>query len=200
MVCFIIGFPTTEPGLVLGHMLGVLPEYRNSGIGMQALRRAQELYLRDGFDRVCWTYEPLESPNAHLYISNLGAKCVHYKREHYFIHEGLHQGLPQDRILIELDIENPRPADENAPALEEVLGACPLASPENMPEAPEVLVEIPGDLRRLQKEDPAAALAWRLATRAVFEEYINHRGYVADQFFTGVMDGRRRSVYLLGRR
>jgi predicted GNAT superfamily acetyltransferase len=199
MICFIIGFPTAEPGLVLGHMLGVLPEYRNSGVGLQALRRVQELYRRDGFNRVCWTYEPLESPNAHLYISNLGAMCVHYKREHYFINEGLHAGMPQDRMLIELDMENPQPAGEHPPSLETVLQEYPSASVENMPDVPDVLVEIPGNLRRLQKEDAEAALAWRLTTRTIFEEYINNRGYVGYRFFTGVMDGQRRSFYLLGK-
>ena len=199
MVSFIVGMPSAEPGIVFGHMLGVLKEYRNSGVGSQILRRAHQLYQQYGFNRDCWTFEPLESPNAHIYVHMMGGRCIRYKVEHYYIHEGLHQGMPQDRFLIEKRLDREYVPDPNQLPIPELLEKYHLATTESMPDLETVLVEIPGQLRRLQKDDPAAALDWRMKTRKIFMEYINERGYVAHDFFSGVVDGTRRSFYMLSR-
>lgn len=82
-------------------------------------------------------------------------------------------------------------------SLEDVLDRYPIVSPENMPEAQIVLLEIPGDLRRLQEEDPASALAYRMSTRTVFEEYLDNRGMAAEAFLSDVLNEKQRSFYLL---
>ena len=87
--------------------------------------------------------------------------------------------------------------DREQTSLADFLDRYPIASPESMPEARAVLLEIPGDLRRLQEEDPASALAHRMGTRTVFEEYLDHRGMVAEVFLSDGMNEKRRSFYLL---
>jgi predicted GNAT superfamily acetyltransferase len=104
--------------------------------------------------------------------------------------------MPQDRLLVELDVDkvltrNKDDSPGHAP------DRYPIATPENMPEAQAVLVEIPPDLRRLQAEDPASALDYRMRTRTVFEEYLDRRDMTAEAFFSEVLNEKRRSFYLL---
>ncbi len=199
MISFIIGFATAEPDAAYGHMLGVLQEYQNSSVGFQMLHRIFELFRKDGISRCYTTFEPLESRNAYIYVNRLGGHGIAYKKAYYYIDSGLHHGMPQDRLLVELDVEYEPAQGRGSASLEDVLDRYPIVSPESMPEAQAVLVEIPGDLRRLQEEDPASALAWRMNTRTVFEEYLDNRRMIAEEFFSDVLNGKRRSFYLLCR-
>ncbi|MBI4775480.1 MAG: hypothetical protein HY788_15125 [Deltaproteobacteria bacterium] len=139
----------------------------------------------------------MESRNAHLYLNKLGGRCVQYKTDYYHLDSGLHRGMPQDRFLLEMDIEDARTRDRESASLRDALDRFPTASRECMPEADALLVEIVGDVRRVQAEDQDQALAWRMNTRPIFLEYINNRGMVADQLFSDTLDGKRRSFYLL---
>ena len=197
MISFIISFATAEPGVAYGHMLGVLEAYRDSGVGLQMVRQSYELYRQSGIRRVYSTFEPLESRNAHLYLNKLGGRCVRYKTDHYLLDSGLHHGMPQDRFLLELDLEGVRTQSRESVSLRNLLDRFPIASPERMPETDALLVEIVGDLRLVQAEDPDLALAWRMNTRTIFQEYINNRGMAAEQLFSDILDGKRRSFYLL---
>lgn len=200
MISFLVALATAEPGAAFGHMVGVLKGYQNSSVGRQILQRNFELFRRDGISRVYTTFEPLESRNAHIYINKMGGRGIVYKEAHYYIDSGLHQGMPQDRLLVELDV-NYDPASSGATdSLPGDLESYPIATAESMPEAQVVLMEIPADVQGLKKEDPAGALAWRMNTRAVFQEYMNHRGMVAEAFFSGIIDGKRRSFYRLCKR
>lgn len=199
MISFVISLATAEPDAAYGHMLGVLPEYRDSSVGLEMIQRNYELLRRDGILRCYTTYEPLESRNAYIYLNKFGGRGIAYKKAHYYIDSGLHHGMPQDRLLVEMDVTYDPASGRESVSLSEVMGRYPIVTSESMPEAQAVLVEIPGDLRRLQAEDPAAALAWRMNTRAVFEEYQDNRGMVVEEFLSDVSDGKRRSFYLLCR-
>jgi len=197
MISFIIGLATTESGVAYGHMFGVREAYRDRGVGLQMVLRIHDAYRQSGIRKVYSSFEPLESRNAHLYLNKLGGRCVQYKTAYYHLDSGLHHGMPQDRFLLETDIDNAHTGKPEFGSLSDVLDRFPTASPEHMPEADAVLVEIVGDLRRVQVEDPGRALAWRMNTRPIFEEYINNRGMVADHFFSDRLDGEQRGFYLL---
>jgi len=199
MISFIISLATAEPDAAYGHMLCVLQEYQNSSVGFQMLQRLFEWFRKDGILRCYTTFEPLESRNAYIYLNRLGGHGIAYKEAHYYINSGLHQGMPQDRLLVELDVEYNSAQSRESTSLQDVLDRYPIVSPESMPETRAVLLEIPGDLRRLQEENPASALAWRMNTRTAFEEYLNNRGMAAVEFFSHVLNGKRRSFYLLSR-
>jgi predicted GNAT superfamily acetyltransferase len=106
---FLCGFCVAIPGVREGgraylhsHMLGVLPEYRDSGAG-RALKLAQrEDALARGFDLVEWTFDPLEIKNAYLNIEKLGAIARRYTVNQYGITTSPLQGaLPTDRLVAE---------------------------------------------------------------------------------------------------
>lgn len=197
MVGFSVGMGTMEPGLTLGHMLGVIPAYRNTGVGhalvLDFFDKAREI----GCQRVANTYEPLEGRNAHLYLNKMNARGVRYKKAYYYIQEGIHQGMPQDRLLIVFHLDDIRDRSSELEPLSQALDRYPTATAEHMPQAEAVLLEIPADLRSLQKTDPQAVLDWRMGTRQVFEEYINQRGMCVRSLYSQEIDGARRSFYLL---
>ena len=104
----IVGFAMALPGYRDGHaylhshMLAVLPEFRNLGLGRQ-LKLAQRVdALARGFDLMEWTFDPLEIKNAYLNIARLGAISRRYKADFYGPSSSpLQGGLPTDRLYAE---------------------------------------------------------------------------------------------------
>jgi predicted GNAT superfamily acetyltransferase len=102
------GFAMALPGYRAGrpylhsHMLGVLAEYRNRGIG-KALKLAQRVdALGRGIELMEWTFDPLQIKNAHLNIAGLGAIARRYARDFYGPSSSpLQGGLPTDRLYAE---------------------------------------------------------------------------------------------------
>lgn len=197
MVGFNVAMATTEPDLAYGHMLGVLPEYRDAGAGNMMLHDIFELLRKENIQRYCFTYEPLEARNAHVYLNKIGGHAVLYHEAHFYLQEGIHKGLPQDRVLLMLDLHNVRNRSKELEPLSQALARYPVATPAHMPQADAVLVEIPPDIHGLIDKDPPAAKQFRMDTRRVLSEYINERKMVAGRLYTGDIDGTRRSFYLL---
>lgn len=197
MVGFTTAFFTKEPDVMFGLMLAVDPASQNSGAGRQLLQREWEIHRNNGMKRVCWTYEPLEARNAHLYLNKMGARCVGYIEDYYYIHSGLHAGLPQDRFMVEYRLDQDRGHDPDPMNLQQALDAYPVATPDHLPRADAVLVEVPHKLHELLPRDPEAAAAFRMNTRAVFSHYINEKGYEAVGLFLGESGTGIRAFYLV---
>ncbi len=104
----IVGFAMSFPGYRDGkpylhsHMLAVLAEYRNAGLGRRLKLAQRDDALARGIDRMEWTFDPLEIKNAHLNIARLGAIARRYKRDFYGPSTSpLQGGLPTDRLYAE---------------------------------------------------------------------------------------------------
>jgi predicted GNAT superfamily acetyltransferase len=103
-----VGFAMALPGYRAGkpylhsHMLAVLPDYRNAGLGRRLKLAQREDALARGFDLMEWTFDPLEIKNAHLNIVRLGAIARRYMPDFYGPSTSLLQGgLPTDRLVAE---------------------------------------------------------------------------------------------------
>jgi predicted GNAT superfamily acetyltransferase len=103
-----VGFAMALPGYRAGkpylhsHMLAVLPEYRNAGLGRRLKLAQRDDALARGFDLMEWTFDPLEIKNAHLNIVRLGAIARRYMPDFYGPSTSLLQGgLPTDRLVAE---------------------------------------------------------------------------------------------------
>lgn len=199
MVGFSIALSTQEPGLVYGFMLAVDPNAQDGGVGRRLLLHGFDLNRQAGVERVCWTYEPMEAKNAHLYLNKLGGRCVHYHENYYYLDSGLHAGLPQDRVLVEVGLNEVGDKGARLMPLEQALAEHPVARADDLPDAHKVLVEIPHKMHELLPRDPEAAMAFRLDTRAVLNHYLNQRGYAAVQLISDVTDQGPRAFYLLNR-
>jgi predicted GNAT superfamily acetyltransferase len=113
-----IGFAMSLPGYRDGrsylhsHMLAVLPEYRNTGIGRRLKLAQRDDAIVRGFDLMEWTFDPLEIKNAHLNIARLGAIVRRYQPDFYGPSTSpLQGGLPTDRLYAEWWLRSPRVAN-----------------------------------------------------------------------------------------
>jgi len=114
---FLCGFCVAIPGVrdsqqrayLHSHMLGVLPEYRDSGAGRMLKLAQREDAVARGFELIEWTFDPLEIKNAYFNIEKLGAIIRRYLPNHYGITTSrLQGGLPTDRCVAEWHLNRPR--------------------------------------------------------------------------------------------
>lgn len=224
MVGFIFGFPGLE---ILpdgphpkhcSHMMGVHPDWRNSGLGF-ALKRAQwQMVRHQGLDHVTWTYDPLLSANAYLNIAKLGAVCNTYRISEYGnMQDNLNAGLPSDRFQVDWWLNTSRVKRRLGKRARGTLkldqyekaDLQPLYSlhtgADGLPRPPEhftpisgslLLAEIPSDFMMLKKVDFSLARDWRFFTREVFEIAFSE-GYLVTDFIFDRRDEITRSLYVL---
>jgi predicted GNAT superfamily acetyltransferase len=114
----IVGFAMSLPGYRDGrpylhsHMLAVLPQYRNSGIGRRLKLAQRDDAIARGFDLMEWTFDPLEIRNSHLNISRLGVIVRRYQADFYGPSSSpLQGGLPTDRLYAEWWLRSERVSD-----------------------------------------------------------------------------------------
>ena len=176
MAGFLFCFPTHDPGLHLMHMVGVLPEHQKQDIGHRLMLGMKARARERGVRKIVWTFDPLESVNANLYLHKMGGICRRYVEDYYVMHGSkTHAGIPADRFKMELFLHQ-----EDREAL--------LSREEQEP----ILVDIPADFQELKAGDMRGALDWRNRTRALFIRHMNEEGYA-------VVDFRYRKGEELGR-
>lgn len=91
------------------HMTGVHRDYRDRGIGRALKLFQREEALGRGIRLVVWTFDPLETRNAHFNLNRLGAIARKYLPNHYGqTTSPLHLGLPTDRLLAEWQLDSGR--------------------------------------------------------------------------------------------
>jgi len=191
----IVGMKAGRQVLQWSHMLGVLPEYRNSGLG-RALKLAQRARaLAQGYELIEWTYDPLQAMNAHLNFTKLGVVAEEYHRNVYGESTSvLHKGTPTDRLVAQWWIARPHvvrrvtPGDTIDVKTDELADAAPvnvthpaqkwLANSDLFLARDErrLVLEIPMGFTEMQREAPELALEWRMQTREIFETYFG-KGY-----------------------
>ena len=215
-VGFVFGFPGlyyTPDGPRIkhcSHQLGVLPEYRNTGIGFRLKRAQWQMVRHQGIDRITWTFDPLLSRNAHLNITRLGAVCNTYLRNFYGeMRDEMNQGLPSDRFEVDWWVNSQRVERRLSKRLRRQLRLADFQKAEaqiipalsTLPELslvsdPLVVIEIPADFPALKAVDPALALEWRLHSRIVFEELFA-KGYLITDFIHEATEDTPRGFYIL---
>ncbi len=104
MVGFAMSLPGFRDGMAYlhSHMLAVLPEYRDAGLGRRLKLAQREDAIARGFALMEWTFDPLEIKNAYLNLSRLGAIARRYQPNFYGPSSSpLQGGLPTDRLSAE---------------------------------------------------------------------------------------------------
>jgi chorismate synthase len=186
-------------------MLGVHPTARGRGIGRALKEFQRQTLLSAGVDEVRWTFDPLESRNAHLNFARLGATAREYIPDCYGdSNSSLHAGLATDRLVAHWALASERVRSRLAGAASaptaQSIAALPLINRGERNDleltAPRVRLRVPSDIQSLKREDRGAASAWRAITRAAFTAYFS-RGYEAVDFVRGASDV---GCYVLQRR
>jgi predicted GNAT superfamily acetyltransferase len=207
---FVYGFTGYEDGRVShhSHMLAVRPLYRNYDLGRRLKTAQRERVLAQGIETMTWTYDPLQSLNAHFNFAKLGVVSNRYLIDFYgddassFLHR-----TGTDRLWVTWDLT----ADDVGGRIDktrfeaEFEGIAPLVAvgDEDFPLAVEpeaglqgerALIEIPSDINDLVKKGDGAGQKWRAATRRAFTAALA-RGFLVE----GFRRTERGGVYLLGR-
>lgn len=190
------------------HMMAVHPEYRdyNMGKALKLYQREWVLVMQPEVNRIVWTFDPLESKNAHLNMNHLGGLPEKYALDVYGPGSGgLQAGLGTDRFIfgwrikeerVKHVIESPlRDLDErfdDAPAVN-TSGDGAILEDFDFPEVPLIRIEVPREIQKA-KEIPGEGARWRAATRKAFKHYMD-KGYHVVRFYS--CEESRRSYYVL---
>jgi len=163
---FALAFAATRPGqdYLHSHMVAVLEDYQNRGVGRLLKLAQREDALVRGFDLIEWTFDPLQLKNARFNVNRLGAVIRQYLPNLYGrTSSRLHAGLPTDRLVAQWWIRAPRVASilNNSPRPQ-------LVHPPQSSNGPRAIVSIPADIRDICRDDPAAAREIQSAIREQF--------------------------------
>ncbi|MGK7377463.1 GNAT family N-acetyltransferase [Planococcus sp. 1R117A] len=185
LVGYCYGFAGFKDGktYLCSHMMGIHPEYQSKGIGKRLKQEQRKIAQQIGYDLITWTFDPLESRNAHLNTSKLFGISTTYIEDCYGeMDDGLNRGLPTDRLQIEWWISSSRVEDAWVPKIAEYKNPFQITqTPNGFPvleiNESEVLsgaegieVPVPQDFQTIKKLDPELALDWRMKIRTVFQQ------------------------------
>ena len=123
--------------------------------------------FKTGVPLITWTFDPLQSRNAHLNIVKLGGVVRRYCANIYGANSSsvFHRGMDTDRLFIEWWMRSPRVAD----ALEGVRRA----------DKPEAVVEVPRDIGAIKRRDMDEARRLQSKIREEFQKCLNEGLYCA---------------------
>lgn len=196
------------------HMLAVLPEFRNLGLGLNLKKKQRDYLMSKGIDLVTWTYDPMQLANAKLNIKRLGAIARRYIRDAYGkMVDVINSGISSDRFEAEWWLSGSRvraaldgSRSNTSDTLEQAQFAFRVRFDDrSLPVVEEVqdltsdvcLIDIPADLGRLKLQDLGLARAWRDWTRSSFEAAFRS-GYAAVDIETWeAPGGGKRAAYVL---
>jgi len=109
---FIYGFPGFDGGgsrYFYIHNLGVEKKFRSLGIGLKLNFQLRKILLKESYSTVKWTFDPLESTNANLYIGKMGGIVEDYIKNYYGeMTDKLNKNISSDRLIIKWEIKSSR--------------------------------------------------------------------------------------------
>ena len=185
MVAFCLAIPGLKPGggsYLHSHMLGVLPEYRDLGLGRTLKLKQREEALARGIELMEWTFDPLEIKNAYFNMERLGAIVQRFVLNQYGTTSSvLHGGLPTDRCIAEWYLGSPR--------------VCATAAGQPVPRPGiEARVAVPNDIDEIRRVDPTRA---RSVQKMVSDAFLKH--FADGLVVTGFERTADAGVYLFSR-
>ncbi|HEX9929917.1 MAG TPA: GNAT family N-acetyltransferase [Pyrinomonadaceae bacterium] len=166
LVGFVHHLIAVKNGEIIGysHMAAISPDFQNAGIGARLKWAQREKALSEGVKFIKWTFEPMQSRNAHFNLNRLGATVSTFAENYYgtdfnpaseTIGEPI--GLDSDRLFAywRLDSERVRNFERGASA--EIKSEIAKT------------IEIPANWSALVKNEPNKAREEQLRVRAEFQ-------------------------------
>ena len=160
----LVGFVHTMIALMDGHVVyhshlaAVVEDLRHRDIGYRMKLAQRRRAIEDGVPLITWTFDPLQSRNAHLNINKLGAVIRRYEVNYYG--EGLStvfdSELPTDRVFAEWWVSSPH--------VDSVL-----AGKQPRIEGEAETVPIPEDITKVRARSLDELLEWRVRVREDFQ-------------------------------
>ena len=214
----LLGLEGNRPN-IHSHMLAVREPYRSLDFGykLKLAQRERALAMRVGelrIHEITWTFDPLQSRNAHLNFAKLGVIAESYKVDFYGPETSsvLHRNST-DRLWVKWPITSRRVQDrvQGKDNRSEMLDILKTLSPlinfngDGRPHRADlstaiqrqrIAIEIPSDILAVEKKDPGLARKWREETRWAFLEALK-AGFFVAEFCRTVRGQQGPGVYLL---
>ncbi len=218
MVGFAFGFLGCEHGEITihSHQLAVLDAYRHLDLGSRLKQAQRERAMAMGVHEMTWTFDPLQSRNAHFNFAKLGVVSDTYKVDFYGSETSsmLHRN-GTDRLWVRWILNSRRVRERiagknyRAETLDALRLLAPLVrfDPSGRPARADlaesvarqrVSIEIPGEILEIERTDKELARAWREATRWAFRESIK-QGFFVAEFCRSIRGQQGPGAYLLQR-
>jgi predicted GNAT superfamily acetyltransferase len=212
LVGFVYGFPSFEHGELAhhSHMLAVKPAYRNYDLGRRLKLAQREHVIAQGIGLISWTFDPLQSLNAHFNFGKLGVLADRYFVNFYgedapsFLHQ-----TGTDRLWVSWLVSSERvkermtginysaPSNLGLPLVQ--VEADDSSRRNDLDEGlaqDHAVIEIPSNIDALPRE---TGLRWREDTRWAFTEALK-AGYFVDGFVRETRGDKRIGKYILSRK
>lgn len=149
------------------HMMAVAKDYQNKGIGARLKWAQRDKALSQGRTFIKWTWDPMQSRNAHFNLNRLGVTVDSYLENFYGTDyfadpaqaDEESPGLQSDRLVARWDLNSPRVVALGA-KLAYAIEAAPAAS-----------VEIPAEWSAFVKRDVPRAREVQARVRSEFKKH-----------------------------
>jgi predicted GNAT superfamily acetyltransferase len=216
LVGFAFAFPGLDHGRLMlhSHMLAVLDGYRDSDLGFKLKLAQRERALALRVQEMTWTFDPLQSKNAHFNFAKLGVVSDTYKIDFYGPETSsvLHRNST-DRLWVRWAMNSRRVQqrlqgrDQRGEIMDALSRLTPLIrfNGDGKPVKTDlaaalarqrIAIEIPSDIVAIEQKDLTLAREWRLATRWAFTEALK-AGFLVAEFCRTVRGQQGPGTYLL---
>ncbi|MDN4075328.1 GNAT family N-acetyltransferase [Fictibacillus terranigra] len=192
------------------HMMAIHPDYRNQGIGEHLKLKQREWAIGYGYEKIIWTFDPLEVKNGYLNLSKLGGYVKTYIEAYYgYMNDKLNKDTPSDRFLVEWDLLSEKVnyalrGNRNQARWKKYEklfdirfdGKHPIPCEDKSVEyyISGYLLPIPKEVQQMKKDAPDLVQEWRLHTRNKLNEALLNGYHV-----TGVIPEDDIAYYVLER-
>jgi len=216
LVGFAFGFLGRENGetMIHSHLLAVRAPYRDLDLGYKLKLAQRERALAMGIRQMTWTFDPLQSKNAHFNFAKLGVVSEKYKADFYGLKTSsvLHRNST-DRLWVQWRLSSKRVQQRlqgknaSSDSLDALSNLIPLVGFDgdgkpvktDMEAAlgrQRICIEIPSEINAVEQKDPALAREWRAATRWAFTESLA-AGFFVAEFCRSIRGRQGAGAYLL---
>ncbi|HET8782954.1 MAG TPA: GNAT family N-acetyltransferase [Pyrinomonadaceae bacterium] len=142
------------------HVMAVARDYQNKGVGARLKWAQRAKAINEGRSFIKWTWDPMQSRNAHFNLNRLGVSVHSYSENFYGLDYDLREeqsGLASDRLSASWHLNSSRVAALGAGEMHAI-------------EAPPVKkIAIPADWSAVVKRDVGEAREIQLRVRAEFQ-------------------------------
>jgi predicted GNAT superfamily acetyltransferase len=209
---FVYGFVGYEEDEVVvhSHLLAVRPEFVGHNLGYRLKLAQRDQTLSKGIRIITWTFDPLQSLNAHLNIEKLGVIGVGYRIDFYGeTSSPLHRDIGTDRLWAKWELDSERVRQR----LECVRKSCsdprgntrlvraggdgrPVRVDSLFRSSQNLVIEVPGNIGSFQQDQPELGAEWRQVTREAFLSAFSS-GYVVTGYCRGEAPSGTLGAYIL---
>lgn len=195
LIAFSFGFPGFDgkETYLCSHMLVVQQGLRHGGIGEWMKRQQRDFAINMGYNKMVWTYDPLESVNGYLNLTKLGAFCRTYLENCYGeMNDNINRGLPSDRFWVEWILDG----EQASSSLHYEFDASQIAGhieiqPTKLPklvsieldrQEAQLWIPVPKSTQAIKQANRELAKHWRYQFRDIVQHYFG-RGYAATYLY-----------------